>query len=246
MAKGPYSRIYHELADDYPEVWDSQLLADFTRLLVAAEQSYPTRAKWTGHAKPRAIARLSAIGLITVEGQRYSVKGMEKERGMRSEKASNAARMRWSDATSNAQGNAPSIAKPMLDETSRDKTRQDQTSTLSVRDGLPNITKAVQEAGEAITGQGLLSAGDAQLTELDRLCETHGTAGVVQGFRALANGKPLSWRQLVWGTMKRLEPIPAALDTRAQREEDEVRAAREASQREYERTKAYIKEMQGG
>lgn len=84
-------------------------------------------------------------------------------------------------------------------------------SALSARDGLPHITPAVQEAGEAITGHGLLSAGDRQLTELDRLVEAHGPDAVVGAFRAVSDGGSRTWRQLVWDSMKRLEPFARPL-----------------------------------
>jgi hypothetical protein len=158
MAKGPYSRVYHELAEDYPEVWDSPLLADFTRLLVAAEQAYPNRAKWIGHTNARAIARLAAIGseddrgpLVTLDGQRFSVKGMDKERGMRSQKASNAAAVRWhgpSNAQSNASGNARGNAKPMLDEKRREKTsREAEHDQDRGRRGLSSVADVLKANG---------------------------------------------------------------------------------------------------
>lgn len=119
MAHGPYSRVYHELAEDYPEVYDGPLLADFVRLLIAADQAYPTRAKWRGLAGERAIARLAAIGtedgrgaLVILEGNRYSVRGIEKERALRSQKASNAAAVRW-HSTSNAPSNASALPRAM-------------------------------------------------------------------------------------------------------------------------------------
>ena len=89
------------------------------------------------------------------------------------------------------------------------------------REGLPHLSPEVQEAGEAITGRGILSAGDRQLTELDRLVEVHGPEAVIGAFSALTNGGHLEWRQLVWGAMKRLEPIPGAPDSKAERERDE-------------------------
>lgn len=126
MADRPYSRLYHELADEFPSVYDGSDLADYMRLLVAADQSYPTRAKWAGHTSKRVLDRLSAVGLIEVDGARYSVRGMEKERAARSDHARLAASSR------HARGTAPSIASgsaagsaqsmPSKEETSRDET----------------------------------------------------------------------------------------------------------------------------
>lgn len=102
-------------------------------------------------------------------------------------------------------------------------------------EGLPHITPAVQEAGEAITGRGILAAGDRQLTELDRQCEAHGPEAVIEMMRALdegrPNGNPLTWRQLVWGAMKRLEPFPGPLRGKEAKEaekDEAIRRIREA------------------
>jgi hypothetical protein len=99
------------------------------------------------------------------------------------------------------------------------------------REGLPHITAEVQGAGEAITGSGILTAGDKQLTELDRLVETHGADAVIGAFREIGKG---TWRQLVWGAMKRLEPIPAAPSTQESRKAE----AEEAERRRWERSLA--------
>ncbi len=141
MAHGPYSRVYHELADDHPEVYDTPLLADYVRLLVAAEQAYPTRAKWAGHASRAAITRLVDVGLVTVDGARFTVKGLEKERGSRAQFARDAANVRW-HGSSNAQSNAQSNAESMLDKTRQDETRQDEQE----REHAPPLSDAAARA----------------------------------------------------------------------------------------------------
>jgi hypothetical protein len=90
------------------------------------------------------------------------------------------------------------------------------------RDGLPHLDPATASVGESITGRGVLAAGDRQLTELDRLLEAHGPDAVQAAMRRVANGGRLEWRQLVWGMVKDLEPIPSA-----RRETDEEREDRE-------------------
>jgi len=131
----PYSRLYHELAEEYTEVYDSPLLADYMRLLVAADQSYPVRARWTGLTTKRGLQRLESCGLVEVDGTRYSVKGMEKERATRAERARRAAYARHgpSSARSSASGSASSSASgsanadtPSLPR--RDETRRDEQS----------------------------------------------------------------------------------------------------------------------
>ena len=93
-------------------------------------------------------------------------------------------------------------------------TYKESASALSfAREGLPHLSPRVQEAGEAITGQGILTAGDKQLTELDRLCEVHGDEKVIAAFRKIANGGQKSWRQLVWDSVKVIEPFATSKDT---------------------------------
>ena len=102
MAQPPHSRIYHKLADEYPDIYDSPDLADYTRLLVAADQAWPTAARWRGLASVKAMARLVDAGLIIPVGARYRVLGLDKERARRSASASHAARYRHGTADGNA------------------------------------------------------------------------------------------------------------------------------------------------
>jgi hypothetical protein len=113
MNGDPYTRIYHKLADEFPEVYDGPDLAGYVRLLIAADQAWPTSARWAGYVTRPTLDRLVATGLILVDGLRYRIKGMDKEREARSESASNAARSRWGNATRNADGNATRNAETM-------------------------------------------------------------------------------------------------------------------------------------
>ena len=72
------------------------------------------------------MARLQSVGLVLVDGARYRIKGMDKERAERSASASHAARTRWGNAPRNAGGNAPRNAEtmPSQAEPSRDETSQ--------------------------------------------------------------------------------------------------------------------------
>ena len=131
-SSGPYSRIYHKLADEYPDIYDSEDLAPFIRLLVAADQAWPSSARWGGYATRQALSRLEAAGLVTVKGTRYRIKGMDKERDRRSRAASYAARTRWEDAAGTAHSNAVRIAESTANGSAetmprreRDKTRRD-------------------------------------------------------------------------------------------------------------------------
>lgn len=115
--------------------------------------------------------------------------------------------------------------------------------TPSARDGLPNITKEVQAAGEAITGRGILAAGERQLTELDRLVEDHGVESVVRAMQAVAQGERMTWVQVVWGARKRLEPIPGALPSKEQQKADTESADQARWAKEREATQRRIAEL---
>ena len=159
----PYSRVYHKLADEYPDVYDSPDLAGFVRLLVAADQTWPTSARWAGLASRASVERLQSIGLILVDGARYRIKGMDKERAERSASASHAARSRWGNAPRNADGNAPRNAEtmPRRDETSKDETRR--------------VDADAYDAYYALTTR---TPSKAVMDWLDRLVTEHGAATV--------------------------------------------------------------------
>ena len=131
MADGPYVKVYHELRDLYPEVWDTPLLGDYVRLLVAADQAWPSRAIWAGHATRRSIQQLATIGadddrgaLVFVDGSRFAIRGLDKERQSRSQSAAHAARTRWSDAPRNAPRNADGNAETMPPKAKQSKAEQ--------------------------------------------------------------------------------------------------------------------------
>lgn len=172
----PYSRVYHELAEEYQSVYDGPDLADYVRLLVAADQAFPTRARWAGYTTSRVLRRLEACGLVAVDGARYSVKGMEKERAARAERArtaayaSHASSSARGSATSRAGGtarpNAPSL--PRRDETRRDEPSPGDPDAFAAYErltmsypkgrGAPWLSRLIDEHGEARTERALIDA----------------------------------------------------------------------------------------
>ena len=251
MADDPYSRHYWRFADEFPDVFDDDhALALWHRLVRLADMAWPAAGQLPYGVRRSVLDRLVSVALIQMEGQsRFRIRGMDKERTKRSDHARDAAAQRWQYGR-NAPGNARSIptgnaqTMPSRAEPSKAETRQDEHTAREAweRQGLPHLTSAVQEAGEAITGRGILGAGDRQLTELDRLVESHGPDAVVAAMRSLANGEPLEWRQLVWGIVKRMEPIPLAQSARDQRADDDTEAARAESERRYRETQARLKD----
>lgn len=124
MSERPYTRVYHQLADEYPDIYDGTDLAAFVRLLIAADQTWPSSARWAGYATRPEVQRLADAGLLHIDGVRYRIRGMDKERNARSNAASNAARIRWGNADGNAE-TMPNQAKPSQAEPSRAKPSPD-------------------------------------------------------------------------------------------------------------------------
>jgi hypothetical protein len=223
----PYSRVYWEALDDpkFANVWDDdQALAAWLRLLVAADMAWPASASLYRGVRTSALSALCSSGLVDMQPSgRYRIHGLDKEREARSRHASSAATARWDDdmpshPVSIAQGmhehpvsNAERM--PSQDEQSRDKQRRDEHIARETdRHGLPHITSESQTVAEDITGRPILTAGEKQLTEWDRLVEDHGEAKVCEAFRRVAGGKRLTYRQLVWDAVKSLEPFAKPTD----------------------------------
>lgn len=115
MSERQYSKVYHLLADEYPTVFDGPDLAAYVRLLVAANQAWPTAARWPGYATKTEVQRLATVGLVLLDGQRFRIKGLDKERTARSEAARHAARTRHADAARTADSNADGTADRTAD-----------------------------------------------------------------------------------------------------------------------------------
>lgn len=114
-----YVRVYHDdLIRDYPEVYDDDaLLSAWLRLLVIADQMWPTAPELPRSIKARPLARLTASGLVMVlPRHRYRIRGLDAERTRRADAGRNAAAKRWHDK-GNADGNADPM--PSRDETSK-------------------------------------------------------------------------------------------------------------------------------
>lgn len=121
MADRPYSRLYLSVMDD-PKFdgirEDVRLFGSWALLLVIADGAYPAPAYCPPMVSKGALRRLADAGLVDVlTGGRYRMHGLANEREMRSQRARDAAALRWHSGRN---------ADPMLDETRRDKTRQDE------------------------------------------------------------------------------------------------------------------------
>ena len=105
-----YSRIYHEAVDDpkFRKVWgDDACLALWVRLLVMADEAWPSSAALPRSTRRRALDVLVTARLVDLhpDGDHYRIHGLDPERAGRSQHASHAAHARWY-----ADSNAPGIA----------------------------------------------------------------------------------------------------------------------------------------
>lgn len=111
VADRPFARIYYvDLARDHPEIWtDDAGLSNYVRLLSMADTTWPVVPEIPRSVKRTMVERLvqsTLIRLIPPFG--YAVKGFDKERQERSDKAQNAALARYarSSATGSSRSNA--------------------------------------------------------------------------------------------------------------------------------------------
>jgi len=96
--RAPYSRVYWGIVDDpkFSTIYDDDHhLAAWLRMLVVADQSYPTSAQVPANIRRASVKALSEAHLITVTGRRFRIVGLDAERERRSESARNAAAWRW-------------------------------------------------------------------------------------------------------------------------------------------------------
>lgn len=238
----PYSRLYWRLIDDekFAEIYgDDHHFALWCRLLMTADMAWPSSAALPFGTRKASYQKLVNVGLVDpAAGNRYRIHGLDAERSKRQTKARDAISQRWDrdtgvhrdDADRNADAllpypvgttkRLPSRAEPRRDEKRRDehiaRARLDPD-----REGLPHLTPDAQEAVETVAQRPITTASDKVLTDLDGLVERHGVEMVAQTMGAVANGGTPTWPQLVYGARNRLEPIPGAPDSKAERERHE-------------------------
>lgn len=100
----PYSRLYHRLADEFPDIWgDDRALATWVRLLRIADASWPMKPPLPRSVRPAPLRTLVQAELVVVVGDCYTVRGLDAERSRRKDAAAHAAALRWhSNGTADA------------------------------------------------------------------------------------------------------------------------------------------------
>jgi hypothetical protein len=117
----PYSRLYHKFSREFPAIYaDDHAFAAWGRLLLIADASWPMRPPLPRSVRPKVLACLQGAGLVLLEGDCYTVRGLDAERTRRRDAARIGAAQRWQ-----SDGNA--TAMPRRDETSKDETREERT-----------------------------------------------------------------------------------------------------------------------
>ncbi len=115
-----YSRLYHRFAREFPDVYaDDHALASWVRLLLVADASWPMHPPLPRSARARSLSMLVGAGLVIVDGDSYTVLGLDAERNRRSDAGRTGAVVRW-------QNERNAVAMPRRDETS---TRQEEVDT---------------------------------------------------------------------------------------------------------------------
>ena len=93
----PYSRVYWEAIDDekFATVWwDDRALATWLRLLVGADMAWPASATLYVGVHKRTLQALVDVKLIDLNGHSYRIRGLDREREMRSQQARHAVNAR--------------------------------------------------------------------------------------------------------------------------------------------------------
>jgi hypothetical protein len=142
MNDDPYSRFYHRFAREFPHIYaDDAAFAAWGRLLMAADAAWPLRPALPRSVRPKVIRLLVGAGLLILEGDYYTCRGLDAERERRRRAGKRGAAGRWGkddaddeppdDAMGNAVRNAPrsptgnapngADAMPRRDETRRDE-----------------------------------------------------------------------------------------------------------------------------
>jgi hypothetical protein len=112
MATEAYSRLYHRFGSEFPAIYaDDHALASWVRLLLVADASWPMRPPVPRSVKAKPLAALVDCGLVVLEGDAYTVRGLDAERSRRRDAARVGAAQRW-----HSDRNATAL--PRRDETS--------------------------------------------------------------------------------------------------------------------------------
>lgn len=238
MPPDPYTRSYWRFADEFPDIYaDDHHYALWCRLRDIADMAWPSAATLPAGTRRASLEALVKAELVIPQpGGRYRIRGMDKQRTARAESARKGAGARWDRMRTHSERNATAErtqsernagpdATAMHIPSRAEPSRAAPSARNAIepdREGLPHLTPAVQAEAEAATGLILSTASDAVLTALDQLVEVHGERVCQTMGRIRSEGSGRTWPQFVFGARNRLEPIPGAPDSKAEREREEA------------------------
>lgn len=141
--RAPYSRVYWSVMDDpkFDGIRENpKHIGSWCLLLIVADMAHPAPAFAPANVPKSSMTALIDAGLVDpLSGGRFRIHGLDAERGRRSEAGRTAAGARWQTerSTHAMRTHTEPDANPMLDETRREKTRQDEQSIprASARNG---------------------------------------------------------------------------------------------------------------
>jgi hypothetical protein len=241
-----YVQVYYQIAREFPEVWrDDRLLATWLRLLMLANAVWPAAAVLPRNAAKKAVDSLENHGLIEREGDEFRVRGLDKQRQFRRDRAASAARTRWGEhSTSNAVAmheHSPSNARPMPNRTEQKKidTSEDDSSPSKKNDdngvsgveAIPERWTDLAALMESLTGKpyALRNPWAAMSVRALELVERHGWDAFEAMARKVAGrlGAHPGVDEIVFGVGDGLRRRVDTADVRkADRADDEAATAR--------------------
>lgn len=125
--RAKYSRVYWRVLDDdeFDGIRSNESrFGAWTLMLLAADMSWPTPAYIPPVVTRKSVEALAEAGLVELlSGGRFKLRGIDKERGMRSDTGRNASAVRWhSDPPREPDANG----MPRQDEQRREETSRDE------------------------------------------------------------------------------------------------------------------------
>jgi hypothetical protein len=212
-------------------------------LLMVAEEGYPKPAALPPDIDPDALDKLTRVGLVSVDGDHYQMRGLIAERERRAESARGSANARWrvdANASERMRTHA-NDAKPSETMLERERERErDATSVTNVPDVAHRAREGDANASERIADDFIVIARLAErLTSTPyvlsnrhskmgervlSLIARHGVAEVERGFNEASalvleqRGKMPDIRQLLFAAGDLLDP-PIRVEPRPVEEE---------------------------
>lgn len=207
-------RVYYEFAEEYTAIFDNNdLLATWLRLLMLAHGVWPAPA-----VLPRSVSNadadaLASAGLIELlQGDRFRVRGVDKERGPVRDRARSAAKARWdADALQRQSGrNADAMPHSMNTdmpmptplEPEKDASSEDPSVPVGDEDEF-RVLQFLAESGVYVAPTGGMHR------RLVTLVGRRGADEVIAVMERLKQGGAKSDRQFIFGAENEMDQIVA-------------------------------------